>query len=104
MRQDSRAPDEASSDQQSTGWASATLLTRHLVGAGAATVADACPPLRGRVLQRGDSGGATVSGTTVGGNLTSFATLVGSEAWPQLDGAILVLEDVHEEPYRLDRM
>ena len=80
----------------------------------AATLAEACPPLHGRVVQRGDSEGdgdggerrAHVSGRTTGGNLTSLATLVGSAAWDSasLDGAILVLEDVHEEPYRLDRM
>ena len=66
------------------------------------------------MVQRGDSEGegdggerrAHVSGRTTGGNLTSLATLVGSPAWDSasLDGAILVLEDVHEEPYRLDRM
>jgi hypothetical protein len=76
----------------------------------AATLAEACPPLQGRVLQRGDGdgdgdgGAAHVRGRTAGGNLTCLATLVGSSAWASLDGAILVLEDVHEEPYRLDRM
>lgn len=57
-------------------------------------------------MQRGDGdgGAAHVSGRTAGGNLTCLATLVGSAAWASLEGAILVLEDVHEEPYRLDRM
>jgi muramoyltetrapeptide carboxypeptidase len=44
------------------------------------------------------------SGRLVGGNLALVAALVGTPyAW-NLDGAILVLEDVSESVYRLDRM
>jgi muramoyltetrapeptide carboxypeptidase len=44
------------------------------------------------------------AGRLVGGNLALVAALVGTPyAW-QLDGAILVLEDVSEQVYRIDRM
>jgi len=43
------------------------------------------------------------SGTLLGGNLTVLATSVGGGHRPDLTGAILLVEDVTEEPYRLDR-
>ena len=43
-------------------------------------------------------------GRLVGGNLTVLAALVGSPYVPPLDGAVLFLEDVNEEIYRVDRM
>lgn len=43
-------------------------------------------------------------GRLVGGNLTVLAALVGSPYVPDLRGAILFLEDVNEEVYRVDRM
>lgn len=46
------------------------------------------PPARGRLL---------------GGNLTVLASLAGTGALPSFEGAILLLEDVDERPYRLDR-
>ncbi len=36
--------------------------------------------------------------------LTVLSAIVGSPYVPDLDGAILFLEDVHESPYRLDRL
>jgi muramoyltetrapeptide carboxypeptidase len=39
-----------------------------------------------------------------GGCLTLLQTLIGTPWQPDLDGAILFLEDWHEEPYRIDRM
>jgi muramoyltetrapeptide carboxypeptidase len=42
-------------------------------------------------------------GPLVGGNLTVFASLVGTRFLPSLEGAVLLLEDVGERPYRLDR-
>lgn len=48
------------------------------------------------------SGKAT--GPLIGGNLTMIATLMGSPWQPDTTGAICFLEDVHEEPYRIDRM
>ncbi len=38
------------------------------------------------------------------GNLTVATHLLGTRHLPELDGAVLVLEDVGEAPYRLDRM
>jgi muramoyltetrapeptide carboxypeptidase len=48
------------------------------------------------------SGKAT--GPLIGGNLTMIATLMGTPYQPDTSGAIVFLEDVHEEPYRIDRM
>jgi muramoyltetrapeptide carboxypeptidase len=46
----------------------------------------------------------TASGRLVGGNLTMIASLMGTPFQPDTTGAIFFLEDVHEEPYRIDRM
>ena len=40
----------------------------------------------------------------MGGNLTVFTALVGSDYLPDFEGCILFLEDVNEEVYRVDRM
>ncbi|AKT40488.1 peptidase S66 [Chondromyces crocatus] len=45
-----------------------------------------------------------VEGPVVGGNLCVLASLIGTPWQVQADGALLVLEDVDEAPYRLDRM
>ncbi|HXH93984.1 MAG TPA: LD-carboxypeptidase [Thermoanaerobaculia bacterium] len=44
------------------------------------------------------------TGPLIGGNLTMIATLMGTPYQPDTTGAIVFLEDVHEEPYRIDRM
>lgn len=44
------------------------------------------------------------SGPLLGGNLSSLNTLLGTPWFPKLDGAILLLEDVNEPLYRLDRL
>lgn len=44
-----------------------------------------------------------VRGVMVGGNLTVLASLLGTPWFPRLDGALLMLEDVGEKPYRVDR-
>ena len=46
----------------------------------------------------------TARGPLVGGNLSVFSAVVGSRFLPETDGAILFLEDVGEEIYRIDRM
>ncbi|MDR7277786.1 S66 peptidase family protein [Catenuloplanes atrovinosus] len=46
----------------------------------------------------------TASGPLIGGNLTMIASDVGTGSLPELDGAILLFEDVNEAPYRYDRM
>jgi muramoyltetrapeptide carboxypeptidase len=43
-------------------------------------------------------------GPIVGGCLSLLASVAGTPYEPPLDGAILFWEDVHEEPFRLDRM
>ena len=43
-------------------------------------------------------------GPLLGGNLSLLQCLVGTAHLPQLDGAILFLEDVGEDLYRVDRM
>jgi muramoyltetrapeptide carboxypeptidase len=43
-------------------------------------------------------------GRLVGGNLAVFSAMAGSGYWPQMDGAILFLEDINEYIYRVDRM
>jgi muramoyltetrapeptide carboxypeptidase len=52
-----------------------------------------------RSLRSGDA-----IGRLEGGNLAVFAGLVGTSYLPSLDGALLVLEDVNEPVYRIDRM
>ncbi len=46
----------------------------------------------------------TAKGPVKAGNLTSLCHLVGTPYEPQLKGCILVLEDVNEAPYKIDRM
>ena len=42
--------------------------------------------------------------TLWGGNLAILSTLIGSPWMPEVKGGILFLEDVHEHPYRIERM
>ncbi len=42
-------------------------------------------------------------GKLIGGNLTVISALVGTPYLPSFDGAILLLEDVREDVYRVDR-
>jgi muramoyltetrapeptide carboxypeptidase len=41
--------------------------------------------------------------TLWGGNLTVLCSLLGTPYWPQIDGGVLFVEDVHEHPYRIER-
>ncbi len=43
-------------------------------------------------------------GVLTGGNLTTICHLVGTDFAPDFSGKIVLLEDVNEVPYRLDRM
>jgi len=45
-----------------------------------------------------------VEGPLLGGTLSVVTRLLGTPYLPSLEGAILLLEDVGERPYRLDRM
>lgn len=51
------------------------------------------------VLRRGEA-----RGPLIGGNLTLLCTLIGTPWQPDFKGRILFLEDLGEEPYRMDRM
>ena len=46
----------------------------------------------------------TASGILIGGNLTSFAGLIGTPYMPSCTGKILLLEEVEEPPYKIDEM
>lgn len=48
--------------------------------------------------------GLDVRGTTWGGNLAMLCSLLGTRHWPKVRGGILLLEDVGEHPYRVERM
>lgn len=48
--------------------------------------------------------GGVATGPLVVTNLTVATSLIGTRWWPPLAGCVLVLEDVGEEPYRVDRM
>lgn len=45
-----------------------------------------------------------LQGTLWGGNLSVIASLVGTPYLPDIEGGILFLEDVSEQPYRIERM
>lgn len=47
--------------------------------------------------------GAGLEGTLWGGNLSLVAHLVGTPFFPQIEDGILFLEEVNEEPYRIER-
>ena len=46
----------------------------------------------------------SAEGPLLGGNLEVFSRLLGTRYLPDLDGAILFLEEVGERPYRIDRL
>ncbi len=94
---------------QKQGWASlhAPVLTQ--LGKQPADVIErlfaalegrAVSPLNGlRTVNEG-----VAEGPLLGGNLSVLTRLIGTRWWPSLRGAVLLLEDVGERPYRLDRM
>ncbi|MEN1679280.1 MAG: LD-carboxypeptidase [Planctomycetota bacterium] len=43
-------------------------------------------------------------GRLIGGNLSLVAALMGTPYMPSFEGRVLFLEDINEEPYRVDRM
>ena len=48
--------------------------------------------------------GGVAEGPLAGGNLSLLQCLIGTPYFPDLDGALLFLEDVNEDLYRIDRM
>lgn len=51
----------------------------------------------------GMRGGGTVEGRLVGGNLELLTRLLGTPYAPDLGASVLIMEDVGERPYRVDR-
>lgn len=50
------------------------------------------------------SHGGVARGRLIGGNLAMFCALLGTPYLPEVDGALLFVEDISEEPYRVDRL
>ena len=48
--------------------------------------------------------GLDVKGPLWGGNLAMLCSLLGTPHWPRIKGGVLFLEDVNEQPYRVERM
>lgn len=48
--------------------------------------------------------GGTANGTLWGGNLSVLVSMIGTPFFPKISDGILFLEEVGEEPYRIDRM
>ena len=109
------------------GFSDITVLLNHIIdrtgticlhGPGLATLTDSDQASRERLYHclRGDwhqrlqekieivRAADPVSGTLLGGNLSSLVTLLGTPWFPRLSGSILLLEDVNEPLYRLDRL
>lgn len=59
---------------------------------------------RGSALSVDAGAGVEVEGRLFAANLCVLCALVGTGSLPSLDGAIVVLEEVGERPYRVDRM
>ncbi|MGE5343558.1 MAG: S66 peptidase family protein [Candidatus Omnitrophota bacterium] len=59
--------------------------------------------LPGRVLIPGNEDGC-VTGMVTGGCLSNLVSLIGTPYFPQVAHRLLLLEDIGERPYRLDRM
>lgn len=73
------------------------------------TVPCFCEAMRGELEAVGfrtETGfdGLDVSGRLWGGNLTVLLSLLGTPHWPRVRSGILFLEDVNEQPYRVERM
>lgn len=81
---------------------------RVLTRAEAAGVLEPLPPPAGVLVPREERVIALhqgrAEGTLAGGNLSLLQCLIGTPWFPDLDGAILLLEDVNEDLYRVDRM
>ncbi len=58
---------------------------------------------RAALRGRGVWGETSVAGPLIGGNLTVLAAMTGTVGLPSFAGAVVLLEDVGERPYRLDR-
>lgn len=83
-----------------TGRAELTPFSRDSLVRAVVRQEDSCGPApAARTLVTGRA-----TGRLAGGNLALLAALAGTPYAPSLDGAIVVLEDIGEAVYRLDRM
>jgi muramoyltetrapeptide carboxypeptidase len=48
--------------------------------------------------------GLDTKGVLWGGNLAMLTSLLGTPHWPRIKGGVLFLEDVNEQPFRVERM
>jgi muramoyltetrapeptide carboxypeptidase len=102
-------------------WRGARLATLH--GPGAAWIDDRTPLLSAQSLRAAMTGTepvvvkqdpaeqtaavsvpGTARGTLLGGNLCLLTSTVGTPDMPDLAGTVLLLEEVDEPPYKVDRM
>ena len=93
------APNAASSWQKESWeslWRIAFAASAPVLGGAEVETASGRPA---RTLVPGNA-----QGKLIGGNLTILSTLMGTGWVPDLAGAVLFLEDINEEPYRIDRM
>ena len=81
-----------------------------MTAAAAGRIAEPPPPKarRARASSTGEPRSTSwprekAKGRLVGGNISVFSTLVGTPFEPELKGRILFLEEVGEDPYRIDR-
>lgn len=56
------------------------------------------------VAWHGEGPACEAQGTLWGGNLAMLVSLIGTPYLPTIDGGILVLEDINEHPFRVERM
>jgi len=75
---------------EGAGWQLPKLPARSKAGAATVPAPELMRPIRGAVLW--------------GGNLAVLCSLVGTPYLPQVKGGVLVLEDIAEHPYRVERM
>lgn len=64
--------------------------------------ADLTSPKLPTILAKNETN--SITGTIWGGNLSVVSALGGSEYLPRIDGGIVFLEDVGEQPYQIERM
>lgn len=77
-----------------------TAFSRESLRRAVVTGGDPCGAARAaRVLR-----GGVAEGVLAGGNLALLSALAGTPFAPSFDGAIVVLEDINEAVYRVDRM
>src|SRR6267378_2398488 len=70
------------------------------------TSRQALPSMQAKVLRHGPQRKrhAQTAGRLIGGNLSVVAASVGTPYFPRISSPILLLEEIDERPYRIDRM